>query len=129
MENLSNNLLDLPEELLLIIFKQLNNVELLYSLMGINKQVDRILNDSSFTNNLSLINLSNNYICSLSSQILDRFSLEILPKIYQKIECLTVESFSMERILTAYDYPNLHKLCLISIEEETIIHLFNGKIF
>jgi hypothetical protein len=47
-------LIDLPDELLVMIFKILNNVQLLYSLIGINKQLDRILSDSIFTKNLTL---------------------------------------------------------------------------
>jgi hypothetical protein len=130
MKNFSIQLIDLPDELLLIIFKKLNNVELLYSLMGINRQLDRILYDSIFTDCLTLTRRSSNgHICSLDNQILDRLCRDILPKIHQKIQCLTIESLSMERILLVGDYPNLHKLCLASMEEKRIRHLFNGKIF
>jgi hypothetical protein len=33
---------DLPAELLMIIFKQMNNVEVLYSLFGVNERLDSL---------------------------------------------------------------------------------------
>lgn len=130
MESVSIELIDLPNELLLIIFKKLNNVDLLYSLMGIDNQFDQILYDSMLTNCLTLTRSSSDGdICPLINEMLDRFCSEILPKIHHKIECLTVESVSMESILLANDYPNLRKLCLVSIEEVRLPDLFNGEIF
>ena len=38
----------------LIIFKKLNNVTVLYSLMGVNKRLDKIVHDYIFTNSLTL---------------------------------------------------------------------------
>ncbi|CAF3496483.1 unnamed protein product [Rotaria socialis] len=128
MNNFSIRLIDLPDELILIIFKKLNNVELLYSLMNIDRQLDRILYDSIFTDCLTLTRSSfNGHINSLDNQILDRLCRDILPKIHHKIQCLTVESLSMERILLIGDYPTLHKLCLASMEEEKLRHLFNEE--
>jgi hypothetical protein len=43
----------------------------------------------------------------LDDAILDRFRLEILPKIDPKSEWLVVESLSMKRIFLVDDYPNL----------------------
>ncbi|CAF1340543.1 unnamed protein product [Rotaria sordida] len=130
MANFSVQLIDLPDELLFIIFKKLNNVELLYSLMGINKRLDRILYDSIFTRRLTLIRSSSNrHIYPLRDEMLDRFCLEILPKIHHKIEWLTVESLSMERIFLVDDYSNLHQLGLLSIQWEGLERLFDGKIY
>lgn len=130
MKNFPIQLIDLPDELLLIVSKKLNNVELFYSLMGINRQLDRILFDSIFTDCLTLTtNSFNGHIYSLDNQILDRLCRDIIPKIHEKIQYITVDSLSMERILLVGDYPNLHKVCLVSMEEETLRHLFNGKIY
>ena len=130
MKNFSVRLNDLPEELLLIIFRKMNNIDLLYSVLGINSQLDRILNDSFFTNDLRLVRSSvDDVICPLSSEIMDRFCLEILPKMNEKIQSLTVEPLYMEKIFCAGDYLHLRKLCLTSIEQEKLADLFNGKIF
>ena len=130
MKHLSVQLNDLPEELLLVIFRKLNNIDLLYSCLGISNRFDRILNDLVFTNDLRLVISSvDHVIYPLSSEIIDRFCLEILPKIHEKIQSLTVESLYMEDVFRAAVYPNLSSLCLISIKEENMANLFNGKIF
>jgi hypothetical protein len=37
---------DLPDELLMFIFKQMNNVEVLYSLFGVNERLDSLAIDN-----------------------------------------------------------------------------------
>ncbi|CAF1219733.1 unnamed protein product [Rotaria sordida] len=118
---------DLLDEILIYIFKKLNNVTILYSLMGINKRLDRILHDSIFTSNLTLLNyLSYNSISSLSKPILDRYCFEILPKINNKINWLNLELSSMKRILSV-NYPNLFGLGIYNIEKETALRLFTDQ--
>ncbi len=121
---------DLPDEILMIIFKNLNNLAVLYSLFGVNKRLNKILHDSIFTNCLTLLRTgSNDFIYPLSNQILDRFCLHILPEIHYKIKCLNIESSSMGRVLRATNYPNLYGLGLYNIQEEKAITLLAGKIF
>jgi DNA topoisomerase IA len=66
---------------------------------------------------------------SLSDLILDRFCSHILPKINQKIQRLHLESLTMEHILRATNYPNLHAINLHNIQAKTAKDLFTGKIF
>ncbi|CAF4979395.1 unnamed protein product [Rotaria sp. Silwood1] len=130
MEHSCVQLNDLPDEVLLIIFKKLNNVKVLYSLMGINKRLDKILHDSIFTTNLTLLKyLLYDSIYSLSNSMLDRYCAKILPKINNKIKWLNLESSSMKRILLSAKYPNLFGLGIYNIEKETTLRLFTGKIF
>ncbi|CAF4128342.1 unnamed protein product [Rotaria sp. Silwood2] len=70
---------------------------------------------------------SDGLIYSLPDLILDRFSSHILPKIYQKIEWLHLESRSMERILLATNYPNLYRISLHNIQAKTAIDLFTNE--
>ncbi|CAF0995617.1 unnamed protein product [Rotaria sordida] len=130
---------DLPDEILVIIFKKLNNIILLYSLMGINKRLDKILHDSIFTSNLKLLNYSSyDSIYSLSNSMLDRFCLQILPKINNKIKSFNLEISSMKRILLSANYPNLFELGIFNIEKEaalclvthqnSLIHMFKNQI-
>ncbi|CAF3437309.1 unnamed protein product [Rotaria sp. Silwood2] len=51
---------DLPDEILMIIFKKLANVEVLYSLSGVNKRLNKIVHDSIFTNDLSFLMSTSN---------------------------------------------------------------------
>lgn len=45
---------NLPDEILLIIFKKLKNINLLFSLIGVNKHLNEIVHDSVFTSSLIL---------------------------------------------------------------------------
>jgi hypothetical protein len=88
---------DLPDEILMIIFKKLANSEVLYSLLGVNKRLNKIAHDSVFTNDLSLLTFTwDGLVYSLPDPILDRFCLHILPKIHQNIKWLHLDSQSME---------------------------------
>ena len=130
MEDFFIQLNDLPDEILLIIFKKMYNVEVLYSLIGVNKRLNKIVHDSIFTSHLTLMErCSDGLLYQLTDSILDRFCSYILPKIHQKIEWLHLESRSMERILRATNYPNLYGLGLYVTEIETALSLFIGKIF
>ncbi|CAF5097489.1 unnamed protein product [Rotaria magnacalcarata] len=120
---------DLPDEILMIIFKKLGHILVLYSLIGINKRLNKIAHDSIFTNHLTLIASWNHSICALPYPILDQFCSRVLPEIHDKIKWLELETFSMERILFATTYPNLYGLRLHNIQQETAIRIFSGKIF
>ncbi|CAM4848009.1 unnamed protein product, partial [Rotaria magnacalcarata] len=117
---------DLLDEILLIIFKKLDNLEVLYSFQGVNERLNTIMHDPIFTSRLSFPQLSfNKYIKKFSSDIiLNRFCSQILPTIRTKITWLDLESEFMRNILDAADYPNLYALGLYNVEEETAKCLF-----
>jgi hypothetical protein len=118
---------NLPDEILLMIFKNLNNVELFYSLIGIHKRLDKILHDFIFTNTLTLLETSSSlHICSLSSPVLDRFCLQILPNIGHRIKWLNLEASSMERILSSGNYSNLSGLGIYNITKQNALNLVTG---
>ncbi|CAF4115440.1 unnamed protein product [Rotaria sordida] len=127
MERSCVQLEDLPDEILLIIFQNLYNCDVLYSFLGLNTRLDTILNDSIFTRNLTLIKPIHSSSYEFTDIILDRFCFEILPRINDKIERLNIESSFMERILLATNYPNLHTLGLYGIVAETGGEVFYGK--
>ncbi|CAF4535046.1 unnamed protein product [Rotaria sp. Silwood2] len=120
---------DLPDEILLIIFKKLSNIEVLYSLQGVDKRLNRIIHDPIFTSRLNFLEWSSNrFINKFSSKfILDRFCSQILPEIAMKIKWLDLESSTMKRILRAANYPDLYGLGLYNIEEETALCLFTDE--
>ncbi len=129
MEHLSIRLNDLPDEILLTILKNLANMEVLYSLVGVNKRLNKIAHDFVFTNNLTFfMSTLDGFIYSLHDSMLDRFCLYILPEIHHKIRRLKLEPRSMMRILLATNYPILSGLGLYNITVETLKHLFTGKI-
>ncbi|CAF2451034.1 unnamed protein product [Rotaria sp. Silwood2] len=102
---------DLPDEILLIILKKFNNVELFYSLICVNKRLDKILHDFIFINTLTLMEyISYNRIYSLFDSILDRFCLPILPSFEHKIKWFHIEGLSIKHILLSGNYSNLSGL-------------------
>ncbi|CAF3828173.1 unnamed protein product, partial [Rotaria sordida] len=117
---------DIPDEVLLIIFQKLNNIDVLYSLHGVNKQLNKIIRDPIFTTSLNFVKWSSNkFLNKLSSNvILNRFCLQILPDISIKIKWFHLESLSIKRILRAANYPNLYGLDLYNMKEKTARRLF-----
>ena len=130
IENSSVQLVDVPDEILLLILKKLFNSEVLYSLIGVNVQLDEIASDPIFTSHLTFMRrLPNGCIYPMVDRVLDRFCSQILPKIHHKIKWLNLESLTMERILQAVDYPNLRGLALFNIGREVNKNLYIGKEF
>lgn len=119
---------DLPDEMLVKILKNLNNVQVLLSVMNTNKRLDRIICDRSFTSRLSLWqNTSSDYIYSLDDLIVNRFCDEILPKIHHQIQWLDLEANSLRKILLAVQYPQLRGLSLYGIQICSLIQLIQGN--
>ncbi|CAF1460558.1 unnamed protein product [Rotaria sordida] len=116
---------DLPDEILIMIFKNMCQADTVYSLIGVNQRFNTIVYDSIFTNHLTLFeHSSDGSICSFTDSMLEIFCSKILPKINHKIKYLHLESSSMERILLATNYPSLYGLCLYNINLETAKHYF-----
>jgi hypothetical protein len=128
MERSLTQLGHLPDEILIIILKKLHNCDVLYSLIGVNKRLDTIANDSIFTKNLTLTKDYDDFN-QFTDTMLDRFCREILPQIHNNIEWLNVESSDVERIFLTTNYPNLHGIGLYNLSSKTARHLFTGKIF
>ena len=130
MEYSCAQLNDLAVEILLIIFEKLDNVDVLYSLHGVNKRLNQIICDPIFTSNLNFVEYDsfNQFVNKFSPTImLDRFCLQILPDISMNIKWLYLESSSVKHVLRAGNYPNLYGLGLYNMKEKTTKYLFNGK--
>jgi hypothetical protein len=120
------HLLDLPDEILLIILKKLNNIDVLYSLLNINNERLNILaQEKTFSNTLNFVSTDN--ISSINLCKLDRFCIDILPRIHYNVKCFILEPISMERILLAADYPNLTELKLFNFKREIALPYFTSK--
>ena len=119
---------DLPDEIILMIWNKLNNLDILYSFVGVNQRLDRLVQDPLYTRSIQLAETIMNEYCSLPDSIIDRYCLNILPKIHQHIECLCLEPSSMERILVSNDYPRLHKITFTKISEDFVLRHFTGNI-
>ena len=129
MKQLSIKLDDLPDEILVFILRKLHSVEVLYSLIAVNKRLNRIVHDSLFTSHLTLTYFLDNFAYRLPDPMLVRFCSLILPSIRHKIKWLDLEPTSMQRILCTPTYPNLYGLGLYSIDLGEVLSLFSGKLF
>jgi len=78
MEDLSIKIDTLSDEILILILRKLSNIEVLYSLIGVNQRLNRIAYDSIFVNNLTLFERSSNgSIQPLPHSRFERFFREI----------------------------------------------------
>ncbi|CAF1128894.1 unnamed protein product [Adineta steineri] len=116
---------DLPDELLIMIWNKLNNLDVFYSFIGVNKRFDKLIRDINYTRSIQLIDKDSNHkYCSLSDPLLNKLCSYFLPQIHENIECLTLEPYSMERILCAAQYPHLYKLILVNFGHQSTRHYF-----
>ncbi len=110
-------LLDLPDEMLLIILRKLQCIDLLYSIEGINKRLDAMVVSKCNTNLIDLAtNLIDNDVYLTFDIILDRLCSHTLPRIRQNVESFILEGIVLERVLLACEYPNLHHLNIVNFE-------------
>jgi hypothetical protein len=127
------NILDLPDEILLIILKKINTIDLLHSLVDVNQRFDRLAFDSLNVRDLDMSNVMN--INSLYDQasidipVLARICEKILPRIHHQVHKLSVEQHSMPQILLAGNYPQLYSLSLINFQEEILYQYLTGMAF
>jgi hypothetical protein len=112
-------LLDLPNEILLKILKKLNNMDVLYSLIGIGvKRLDNLVQNEIFTNTLNFVSTDSTF---------DRFCIDILPRIRYNVQYLVVEPVNMPRILFACDYPALTKFKIFNFTENIVSRYITGN--
>ncbi len=134
--NISNNdhrnLLDLPNEILFIIFNKLHMVDVLYSLVNINERFDQLVLDPLHIRHLDMTMMTVksvfNYNFSIDNQVLDRICIDIIPRIRHQVKKLTVEQHSMKRVLLTANYPELYSLSLIGFQEDVLFEYLTSKL-
>ncbi|CAF1429806.1 unnamed protein product [Adineta steineri] len=102
----------------------MNIVDVLYSLVDVNQRFDRLVLDPLTIRNLDMtirtFESLYNQTFSIDDKILSRISDQILCRIYDQINTLTIEQYSMKRILHATNYPQLYSLSLVNFEAEIL---------
>lgn len=119
-------LLDLPDEILLMILKKLDNIDVLYSFLGVNMKLDRFARSMIFTKSLNFTKESCN---EDNSSKFNRFCINILPQIEQNVQSITLDASLLERVLYIIDYPQLRKITLTNLRLELASRLMNGMFF
>ncbi len=127
MNDSTVNIVSLCDEMLLAIYNKLDNMDVLYSLIGVNRKLDRLARDITFTQCVDLLTiLSNESNDSRNKSILDRFCFDILPRIQHNIQSLTLDPLSIDRVFRIGNYFKLHKLTLLNLQFEMASRIFNG---
>ncbi len=121
------NMLDLPDEILLLILKKMNVVDALFRQNGLHSRLDQLLFDPVYVRELDFtIKSWDDSISPMNDLIIDRVCEKILPYINDKIIKLTLEPNSIERVLRVVDYPKLSSLSLMNFSKKTLQH-FTGN--
>ena len=125
------NLLDFPNELLLISIEYLPMIDALYSLVGITQRLDQLVLNPISTNTLNITclrpELLPDRIYSLDERAFATLCRTTLPRIHHQIRHLIVDQFSIESVFHAREYPALYSLSLIDIDHVDALGLFQGK--
>lgn len=119
-------LMNLPDELLLIILKKLDSINVLCSLMGLNTHLDEIICDPCFTTEINLIKPNDDQTSGQVETWIDQLRQRVLPAIHRRVRWLKVESTWLERLLVVGDYPSLSQLDIFIPNEEPILP-FSGE--
>ena len=124
------NLLDLPDEILLMIFKQLKTIDVLYLIANVNQRLNSIAHDYFLTRELDLTALSTiKDRCNervTDEQVLSHLRQNILSRIHHQIHRLTLEPSSMKDMIAVANYPQLYSLTLRNFQEENLHQYFAG---
>ncbi|CAF3477094.1 unnamed protein product [Rotaria socialis] len=128
MNDSTVNILSLSDEILLVIYNKLNNMDVLYSLIGANRKLDRLARDITFAQSVDLLTiLLNESNDSRNKSILDRFCYDILPQIQHNIESLTLDSLLIDHVFRIGNYSKLYKLNFFNLQFEMASRIFNDK--
>ncbi|CAF1020506.1 unnamed protein product [Rotaria sordida] len=128
--NYNINILDLSDEMLLAILNKLNMVDVLYSLVYVNKRFNRLILDPFYIHNLDLTVKHSllQRVSPLDIEKIDTICKKILARIHHHIYKLTVPLYLIESILNI-DYPQLQSLSLVNFEEEKFLECLTEETF
>jgi len=113
------NLLCLSDEILLIILNKLSNTDVLYSLIEVNKRLDRLVRHCSLSKSIDLVNVLTRE--RKFPRKIERFCFEIIPRIKENIQSLILDDLSIEQVLSLGYYPNLSQLLIFQLN---LFHIY-----
>ena len=126
-----SHLLDLPDEILLLIFKELTMVDLLSFLVDAHPRLNGLVHDFLHTRHLDLTGVSTiesrcTDLCPTADEVLSRLVTQTLPRLHSQVHHMTVESDSIKEIIAAATYPQLYSMSLRHFKEEFLRHCLTG---
>ncbi|CAF1285114.1 unnamed protein product [Rotaria sp. Silwood1] len=123
------NILDLPDEMLLIILSKMDMVDIFYSLVDLNKRFNQLVFDPLYIHHLDLRSKTfKNHNSSVDNQVFDQIRTKVLPRIHYKVNKITVTLPFMEFIFNTVDYPQLHSLSIVNFQQETLLQYLTSDV-
>lgn len=124
-------ILKLPDEILLMVLKQLTIVDAFHSLMNASQRFRRLALDPLHIRALDLTNATvAGFLCegtsSIDSQLHSRICHEILPQIHHHVHQLILDESSMTDVLAAGSYPRLSSLTLRNCDLDLLQQSLTG---
>ena len=129
-----SHLFDLPDEIFLLILKELPMVEVLCVFPDVHQRLNRIAHDSLYIRHLDLTGLSAvksrcQWLSSAAEEVQLRICETTLPLIHDHVHHISVKSNTMKAILAAASYPQLYSLSLGNFQDEFLHQCFTGLSF
>lgn len=125
------NLLDLPNEILLIIFKYLSTIDVFRSFVGISERLERLVTHPMSTRTVNMaclrLELLPKRIYSLDQAALAALCRDVLPRIHHHIRQLVVDQFTIDAVFRAAHYCELRSLSVVGIDEAYAVDFLRGK--
>ncbi|CAF1568533.1 unnamed protein product [Rotaria magnacalcarata] len=123
------NILDLPDEILLIILNKLDMVDVFYSLVNLNKRFNQLILDPLYIDHLDLtVKTSLDHNSPVDNQVFNQIRTQVLPRIHYEVNKITIASPCMEFVFNTVDYPQLHSLSLVYFPQETLLQYLTSII-
>ncbi|CAF4713087.1 unnamed protein product, partial [Rotaria socialis] len=99
--------------------------DVFHSLVDVNQQFDRLALHYLYVRNIDMtdtMTITSLYdqTSSINTKILSKISEKVLPRIHHQVYKLTIEQYSMQRIILAANYPQLYCLSLINFQKEIL---------
>ena len=109
----------------------LNIVNIFSSFVNVNKRFHRLAFDSVYIGDLNMSRITNislfyDQTSLMDSEVLWKISSKILSWIHWQVHKLSVEEYSMKKILLAGKYLQIYSLSLINFQQETLYQYLTG---
>ena len=125
------NLLDLPNEILLMIIKYLNMVDVIYSLVDVTERLNQLVLNPFYTRILDMtcvkMELLPERVYSTDDHVRERICQNVLSRINHQVDELIINQPSIKRVLHTIDFPQLHSLLLIDLNETSFFEFLKGN--
>ena len=125
------HLLDFPDEILILIFKELTMVDVLSFLADVHPRLNVLGHDFLYIRHLDLTGLSTiksrcSDLCATAEEVLSRLVAKTLPRLHGQVHQMTVESDSIKETIAAGTYPQMYSMSLRHFKEEFLRHCLTG---